>query len=243
MSSFVLPGSSLDPYTRLLASIADLVSRLRQSLLQSLWGCTALALVVVSFVSGCFLLLTFTSILWLPVLLFTAASQLLVLTSKVLFRIGDRGILNLARKTSAAVSGFFSAAEETLFEQTIAMERHQYTDVMRDPGFLRAIFDTMPGVDSESALARMEALSKWRHSHEDLSVLEGANAPDRQREGVGDLEFSLSNSTKSSIKKLSSLGLFEQIPEHDHDIDEQACWQAGRPSEWQGHQGVQEITE
>eukprot|EP00960_Hanusia_phi_P053476 762098-Hanusia_phi.AAC.2 len=144
--------------------------------LQSFWGCIALGLVLVSFVTGCFLLLAFTSVLWLPVesthLLASLLTRtwiggdqelLCILVGYVFVQIhGFSAFLGrqlplfpVSSRRYSEIGSFSSVmilikAEETLFDQKMfqARERDLYADVMRDPGFLRAIFDTMPGVDS-----------------------------------------------------------------------------------------------
>ena len=101
----LVPSSSLDPYTRLLASIADIVTSTRQSLHQSLLGCIALTVAVAALLLGLFLFLCITSLFWIPLVtgmfwihvLSSMSKSLLYTTGMCVRRVRDRILKGLAR--------------------------------------------------------------------------------------------------------------------------------------------------
>lgn len=147
-------GPSLDPYTRLLASLADAVGNARKSMHSA-----TLIMIAGGVLFVAAIVLFLTSIVWIPAM-FALTTAWVISNSWALF----------SRSTRAAWEGLtdwwdrqkarhmsHSGVDHALHEMTREAVTHH--------SFLRQIFDALPGVDSELA----------------LQMFQGSSAPERDR--------------------------------------------------------------
>ncbi len=139
----MMPASSLDPYTRLLASLADAVTKARQNMHSFTLFLIAAAILCVAGT-----LLAVTSIIWGPVLFIL----FWVWTLTAFFRL----LVSFGGKTGMWIN--FLINQQKLKRSMRPMEdRSRYLRTqaaITDHSFLRTIFDTLPGVDANMAAER-----------------------------------------------------------------------------------------
>eukprot|EP00287_Rhodomonas_sp_CCMP768_P023514 CAMPEP_0202845442 /NCGR_PEP_ID=MMETSP1389-20130828/70005_1 /ASSEMBLY_ACC=CAM_ASM_000865 /TAXON_ID=302021 /ORGANISM="Rhodomonas sp., Strain CCMP768" /LENGTH=178 /DNA_ID=CAMNT_0049522891 /DNA_START=82 /DNA_END=615 /DNA_ORIENTATION=- len=91
---------------------------------------------------------------------------------------------------------------------------------MKDPSFMRALFEALPGVDPEKALARVDALPNFN-----LAFPADDPAYARVPADIDDDDAEMDGSL-SPFAELFAKGLLERLDEDS--LEEQASWQAGR---------------
>ena len=153
-----MPGTVLDPYTRVLASVADVVTKARRSFQTSsaggrllvgtvLWGVVWWAGAVVLVLSP----------IWMPLVVVSWLAFAGVQCCRALF--SRLGVLRqrLLSFSSAHLLALSSPAGAGLHTTSSSIKVQQRAAAIQDRGFLRNIFDTLPGVDTEGALAKVDA--------------------------------------------------------------------------------------
>jgi hypothetical protein len=167
----VVPATTLDPYTRLLASLADVASRARESLPTSFGG---------------------RLLMWGLVWMVGAWSLLaLLLWSPLIIALG----ISYAFYRAAAWSGIwlqalFNAAVGRLAEWKLGIgaarrEARVVKSVRKaasDDGFMRSVLGSLPGVDAERVMQRIDSLGKF--SVTDGEGQDGGEGMRRRRRGV-----------------------------------------------------------
>ena len=152
-----MPATVLDPYTRVLASGADIVTKARRSFQTSsaagrLLVCGVLGGIVCS--AGAVALVL--SPLWMPLVVVSSLAFTGVQGCRAL-----SSLLGSLRQRLLAWGGaqlralHRASAPRAPSSSTIKVQ--QRAAAIEDRGFLRQIFDTLPGVDTEGALEKIDA--------------------------------------------------------------------------------------
>jgi len=137
-------GPALDPYTRLLASLADAVGNARRSM-----HSMTLLMIAASILFVAATLLFATSIIWVPAT-FALATAWVVSTCWALFFRSAGAALNYVNGVCAKIKAEVAShieADNGLHQRT--------REAVTDHSFLRNIFDALPGVDSDLAFQRL----------------------------------------------------------------------------------------
>mmetsp|Transcript_32113 Transcript_32113/g.102288 ORF Transcript_32113/g.102288 Transcript_32113/m.102288 type:complete len:224 (-) Transcript_32113:22-693(-) len=149
-------GSSLDPYTRTLAYVADLVTKARASLPTSASGRMVMLAVLLFIGSIVFFIALMTSFLWAPFSIFGFSVYFGVFS----FRIVSKRSAQLLRHARHQIShSYHILLHQCVRMKAYALEPWKRQDrqaAIRDRGFLRNIFEALPEVDADGALQRME---------------------------------------------------------------------------------------
>lgn len=155
------PATTLDPYTRLLASLADVASKARQSLPTSFGGRLLMWSVVWSV--GAWTLVAL--LLWSP----------LIITCAIAY-----AFYHAAVWLGALLEALFNAAVDRLAEWKVGIwaarkEARVMKSVRRaasDDGFMRSVLGGLPGVDAERVMQRIDSLTRFsvadRESQEEV---------------------------------------------------------------------------
>jgi hypothetical protein len=157
------------------ASVADIVTKARQSLHQSLLGCLAVALALGTLLAGLLLLLVLTSLLWVPLVSGLVCSQLLSAISRNLITMGGISVRRVRDKTLGLLGILVHKIEQWVTGKTAAgvadelRRRRGHEAAIKDRSFMRNLFEALPGVDTERALQRIDHLQQWALAAGDLS--------------------------------------------------------------------------
>mmetsp|Transcript_32114 Transcript_32114/g.102289 ORF Transcript_32114/g.102289 Transcript_32114/m.102289 type:complete len:203 (-) Transcript_32114:259-867(-) len=148
-------GSSLDPYTRTLAYVADLVTKARASLPTSASGRMVMLAVLLFIGSIVFFIALMTSFLWAPFSIFGFSVYFGVFS----FRIVSKRSAQLLRHARHQIShSYHILLHQCVRMKAYALEPWKRQDrqaAIRDRGFLRNIFEALPEVDADGALQRV----------------------------------------------------------------------------------------
>ena len=156
------PSSSLDPYTRLLASVADIVTTARQSLSTSVLGCVALAVAVGALLWSVIAVLLVTSFFWGPVMFFLLSTHVVSSLSKRLLLSMRQGMRRAQDKTLKSLHRLSRTLEQWCVSINSSDDRvREYEVAIKNRPFMRNLFDSLPGVDTQGALQRIERLEQW----------------------------------------------------------------------------------
>ena len=225
-------GSSLDPYTRLLASVADAVTKARQSFPKTVSGKLILLGIFSCVISLICLFALFTSIFWGPVLMVT----IIVYMSLA----GLRYIIDCSSDVSKRVK---LMSIEFLNNLVGSGRRHHISDdyihqqqtqaAIKDHGFLRTIFEALPGVDAERAIERVPKLNSFRLTmHETFNSAIINRSPTRNPDALRSPSPGKASDSRSPclspMQLLFDKGLLAPV-DADWQMEEQASWQVTMP--------------
>lgn len=183
----VVPATTLDPYTRLLASLADVASRARESLPTSFGG--RLLMWGLVWMVGSWSLLAL--LLWSPLIIALGFSY---------------AFYRAAAWSGIWMHALFNAAMGRLAEWKLGIgaarrEARVVKSVRKaasDDGFMRSVLESLPGVDAERVMQRIDSLGKFSVTHGDgqdggegvrrrrrrVETTEGSNQVLDEQEGV-----------------------------------------------------------
>jgi hypothetical protein len=222
-------GSSLDPYTRLLASVADAVTKARQSFPKTWSGQLLIFGILSCAISFVCIFALLTSIIWGPILVAT----LIVYTSFSSLRFcmdwGTEACKRIKSKSLDFVSAMIRASRrQPGFISEDYIQQQQTQAAIKDHSFLRTIFETLPGVDAERALDRVPKLSSFR-----LSMHEALHSAITHRSPIKSDGFESEEPRQapeppapclSPMQELFEKGLLAPV-DADWQLEEQASWQ------------------
>mmetsp|Transcript_14354 Transcript_14354/g.33038 ORF Transcript_14354/g.33038 Transcript_14354/m.33038 type:complete len:228 (-) Transcript_14354:15-698(-) len=149
-------GSSLDPYTRTLAYVADVVTRARASLPTSPSGRMAMVAVLLFIGSLVLLIALLTSFLWAPFSMFGFSIYIGVFTFRVISKRSSQLLHHVKHHVSRSYHLLVHQAGRLKAYALEPWKRQERQAAIRDRGFLRNIFEALPEVDADGALQRME---------------------------------------------------------------------------------------
>jgi hypothetical protein len=226
-------GSSLDPYTRLLASVADAVTKARQSFPRTISGKLILLGIFFCAISFICVFLLLTSIIWGPILISTMFVYMSIVILRYFIDFGTDAFKRLKSKSLDLVSALIrSGRRQPGFTDDYAQQQ-QTQAAIKDHGFLRAIFETLPGVDADRALDRVPKLNLFRLSMHEAFHSAITRAPRSPESSDSSRLHRQSGETPapcvSPIQELFDKGLLAPV-DADWQLEEQASWQAIHPS-------------
>jgi hypothetical protein len=147
--------------------VADIVTKARQSLQQSLLGCLAVALALGTLLAGLLLLLVLTSLFWVPLVSGLICSQMLSAISRHLVSVGGLSVRRVRDKTLGCLAILVHKIERWVTGKSGAggadelRRRRGHEAAIKDRSFMRNLFEALPGVDTERALQRVDQLQQW----------------------------------------------------------------------------------
>ncbi len=234
--------------------MADIVTKARQSLHQSLLGCLAVALALGTLLAGILLLLVLTSLLWVPLVSGLVCSQFVSAISRNLITLGGVSVRRVRDKTLGLLGILVHKIEQWVTGKTAAgvadeiRRRRGHEAAIKDRSFMRNLFEALPGVDTERALQRIDHLQQWALVGQETQVRDFSDVDIHVGRvasggilgvGVGAVQIPRASkraergqhmeeqTSTSPLSELSASGLLQRI--NLEDIEQQASWQAGRP--------------
>ena len=215
----VVPATTLDPYTRLLASLADVASRARESLPTSFGG--RLLMWGLFWMVGSWSLLAL--LLWSPLIIALGFSY---------------AFYRAAAWSGIWMHALFNAAMGRLAEWKLGIgaarrEARVVKSVRKaasDDGFMRSVLESLPGVDAERVMQRIDSLGKFSVTHGDgqdggegvrrrrrVDTTEGSNQVLDEQEGVDVMSDDANNVHLAEKKARECDG--DEIDDDDDDGD------------------------